>query len=191
MSLSQTERKRDRSISEAHRTPRVMLTNDYEENKNMPQWQRKKATVNYLSPPRPFEKLTSRKDGELGFWLGLAASQAMGLSAAELISSTSKQQDADFNARLSRENWIDSGFHRIFFRFSVATVSHSFNCIPESSAIVPTQTPQQLLHCHHDAWRGVSAVHNLPSCDSPCGRCAVIYSFSCFFVTKRIRKINE
>lgn len=105
MSLSQTETKQDRSISEAHRTPRVTLTNDYEENKNLPQWQRKKATVNYLSGtlPPPFEKLTSRKDGELGFWLGLAASQAMGLSAAELISSTSQQQDADFNARLWRE----------------------------------------------------------------------------------------
>lgn len=113
---------------------------------------KKENRVNYLSrPPRtPLEKLTSRKDGELGFSLGLAANQAMGFSAAELISPMNKQQTAQtFTRSFDEKNSIDSGFHRIFFRFSVATVSCYFNCFPESSAVVPTQTPQQLLHCHH------------------------------------------
>lgn len=54
-----------------------------------------------MSPP--FEKLTSKKDGELGFWLGLAANQAMGFSAAELISPMNKQQTPEFHTQLPRE----------------------------------------------------------------------------------------
>lgn len=129
----------------------------------------------YQDPPAPLEKLTSRKDGELGFWLGLAANQAMGFSAAELISPLNKQKPQTFTRSFDEKNSIDSGFHRIFLRFTVATVSCYFNCFPESSAVVSNSDAAAATSLPPSAWQDVSAVRNLPSCDSQCGRCSVYF----------------